>query len=123
MDLARFYNVFGSNYDGKPHVLSYYFAGTIDEASMHNAELSAAQVASLYASGSAYQGALPPEQADPGPRRPRRRRARSRRPCSRTRRRCTGGSASSASFRSPTPPASTGPVPTAPGSASDRPAR
>ena len=67
MDLARFYTVFGSNYDGKPHVQSYFFNGSIDEATLHTSALTPEQVAALYASGSAHGAPLPPEQADPGP--------------------------------------------------------
>jgi chitodextrinase len=66
MDLSRFYTVFGQNYDGKPHVMSYYWAGRIDEPTMHNTALTAAQVAALYASGEAHGSALPPEQPNPG---------------------------------------------------------
>jgi hypothetical protein len=67
MNLARFYNVFGSNFDGKPHVNSYFFNGSIDEATLHSSALTPEQVAALYASGSAHGAPLPPEQADPGP--------------------------------------------------------
>ena len=67
MDLSRFYTIFGSNYDGMPPVLSYFWNGSIDEASMHNAALTPAQVAALYASGATHGAPLPPEQADPGP--------------------------------------------------------
>ncbi len=67
LDLARFYTIFGSNYDGKPSPLSYFFAGSIDEASMHSAALTPEQVAALYASGAANGAPLPPEQVDPGP--------------------------------------------------------
>jgi hypothetical protein len=67
MNLARFYNVFGSNFDGKPHVMSYFFAGSIDEAALHPAALTADQVAALHASGSAHGAPLPAEQPDPGP--------------------------------------------------------
>jgi hypothetical protein len=67
MNLARFYNVFGSNFDGKPHIQSYFFNGSIDEATLHASALAPEQVAALYASGSAHGAPLPPEQADPGP--------------------------------------------------------
>ncbi len=66
MDLSRFYTVFGSNYDGRPHVMSYSWAGRIDEPSMHNTALSPEQVAALYASGEARGSALPAEQPNPG---------------------------------------------------------
>ncbi len=67
MDLARFYDIFATNYDGLPAVMSYWWQGSIDEASMHNAALTADQIVALYASGSAHGAALPPEQPDPGP--------------------------------------------------------
>jgi hypothetical protein len=66
MDLSRFYTIFGSNYDGQPHVQSYFWNGRIDEVSMHNAALTPDQVAALYASGAAHGAALPPQQPDPG---------------------------------------------------------
>ena len=78
MDLARFYNVFGTNYDGKPHVMSYFLPGSIDEASMHNAELTAGAGRGALRLGLGLRRALPPEQPDPGRRRRPRRRARSR---------------------------------------------
>ena len=114
MDLARFYTVFGTNYDQKPHVMSNFWQGRIDEASMHNTALTAAQVAALLR-----------VRARPTVRRSRRssrtrvtrrrtrRRARSRPRRWPTRRRCTGSSTSRASCRSSTPPAPTGPVRTA----------
>ncbi len=67
LDLTGFYTVFGSNFDGYPAVMSYYWQGSIDEASLHNRALTAGQVAALYASGAAHGAPLPPEQADPGP--------------------------------------------------------
>ena len=67
MDLRGFYTVFGTNFDGYPAVMSYFWQGSIDEASMHSTALTADQIASLYASGSANGAPLPPEQADPGP--------------------------------------------------------
>jgi chitodextrinase len=66
MDLSRFYTVFGQNYDGRPHVQSYFWNGRIDEPTMYQAALTPQQVAALYASGSAFGAALPPEQPDPG---------------------------------------------------------
>ncbi len=39
MDLARFYTVFGANYDGYPAVMSNFWSGSADEASMHNTAL------------------------------------------------------------------------------------
>jgi chitodextrinase len=66
MDLSRFYTIFGTNYDGRPHVQSYFWNGRIDEPTMYQAALTPQQVAALYASGSAYGAALPPEQPDPG---------------------------------------------------------
>ena len=67
MDLRGFYTVFGRNYDGNPATMSNFWQGSIDEASMHSTALTADQIASLYASGSAFGAPLPPEQADPGP--------------------------------------------------------
>lgn len=66
MDLARFYTIFGTNYAQTPAVMSNFWNGRIDEASMHPAALTPAQVASLFASGSAYGAPLPAEQPDPG---------------------------------------------------------
>ncbi len=67
MDLTRFYTIFAQNYDGAPETMSFFWQGSIDEASMHNAAFTAEQVAALYASGSAHGAPLPPEQPDPGP--------------------------------------------------------
>jgi chitodextrinase len=67
MDLTRFYNVFGQNYDGKLTPESFYFNGRLDEPSMHQTALTPAEVAALYSSGSAHGAPLPPEQPDPGP--------------------------------------------------------
>ncbi len=67
MDLTRYYDIFATNYDGLPAVMSFFWQGSIDEASMHNAALTPEQVAALYASGSAHGAPLPPEQPDPGP--------------------------------------------------------
>lgn len=52
-DLSRFYAVFGGNFDGQKVPLSYFFAGSIDEAAVQPAALSAAQVSTLWASGAA----------------------------------------------------------------------
>lgn len=67
MSLTNFYTVFGRNFDNYPAVMSYFWQGSLDEASMHNAALTPDQVAALYASGSAHNAPLPPEQPDPGP--------------------------------------------------------
>jgi hypothetical protein len=67
MDLARFYTVFAQNFDGAPAVMSYFWQGSVDEASMHNAALTPEQIAALYASGSAHGAPLPPEQPEPPP--------------------------------------------------------
>ncbi len=67
MDLTRFYTVFAQNYDGLPEVMSFFWQGSIDEASMHNVALDAAQIEALYAAGAAHGAPLPPEQTDPGP--------------------------------------------------------
>ena len=67
MDLTRFYTIFGRTTTATPPSMSYFWHGSIDEASMHPAALTADQVAALYASGSANGAPLPPEQADPGP--------------------------------------------------------
>ena len=66
MDLARFYTVFGQNYDQKPHVMSYFWQGRVDEASMHNTALTAAQVAALYAVGLGLRCGAPAGAAGPG---------------------------------------------------------
>ncbi len=56
-DLTSFYTVFGSNFDGRPALLSYFFDGSLDEAATHSTALSAAQVASLWAAGAASPSA------------------------------------------------------------------
>lgn len=52
-DLTSLYTIFGSNFDGKPAVLSSFFAGSLDEAAVHSTALTAAQVAGLWQSGAA----------------------------------------------------------------------
>jgi hypothetical protein len=47
--------------------MSYFFAGSIDEAALHPVALTAEQVSALYASGAAHGAPLPAEQPDPGP--------------------------------------------------------
>jgi hypothetical protein len=51
LDLTAFYTVFGRNYDGETSPRSYFFAGSLDEASVHSVALSANQVAQLWQSG------------------------------------------------------------------------
>jgi hypothetical protein len=53
LDLSRFYAVFGGNYDGKQVPLSYFFDGWLDEAALHTAALTPAQVSAIYAAGAA----------------------------------------------------------------------
>jgi hypothetical protein len=53
LDLSRFYGVFGSNFDGTPVPLSYFFAGGLDEAALHSAALTPGQVRELWIAGAA----------------------------------------------------------------------
>jgi hypothetical protein len=53
VDLTNFYTVFGRNYDGAPSPTSYFFNGSLDEASVHSTALSITQVAGLWQSGAA----------------------------------------------------------------------
>jgi hypothetical protein len=67
MDLTSFYTVFGTNFAHTPAVMSYFWQGSIDEATLHPTALTADQVAALYASGSAHGAPLPAEQPQPPP--------------------------------------------------------
>ncbi len=53
LDLSKFYTVFGTNFDGQKVPLSYFFNGSIDEASMYPVALTGPQVSDLWASGAA----------------------------------------------------------------------
>ncbi len=53
LDLAHFYTVFGTNFDGKKVPLSYFFGGSIDEAAVHPVAFTPAQVSALWVAGAA----------------------------------------------------------------------
>jgi hypothetical protein len=53
LDLARFYAVFGTNFDGRQVPLSYYFPGSIDEVALHNRALNNLEVAAIWQAGAA----------------------------------------------------------------------
>jgi hypothetical protein len=53
LDLSRFYAVFGSNFDGRQVPESYFFQGSLDEAALHSAPLTATQVRDLWIAGAA----------------------------------------------------------------------
>jgi hypothetical protein len=67
MDLSNFYTIFGTNFAHTPAVMSYFWDGSIDEATLHPTALTADQVSALYASGSAHGAPLPAEQPQPPP--------------------------------------------------------
>jgi Concanavalin A-like lectin/glucanases superfamily/Domain of unknown function (DUF5122) beta-propeller len=53
LDLSQYYTVFGTNFDGQHVPMSYFFNGSLDEASLHPGAMTAAQVSALWAAGAA----------------------------------------------------------------------